>query len=244
MLKLQSETIKQEIKQALHQGLGTPISDIELEQHIEAMSKIEMMDKYLSITGEKITSTEICKAVEQIFGIDLDMVVVLDKGMAGALPVSATTFFDTPMKSQSRVAMDTYLEKHGNDLTGGEIRVMLNRIFGINLDGIAALGEKRISLFSKGQWVVRNEKDLFIVHTGTEDIDVKVLPTEYFTEHTGLDMLPEDLQKALVNLGFYYDEKIGSYYFCEANGHAVADKFKGQTLGEITEIIDKYFLFI
>ncbi|WP_245827663.1 hypothetical protein [Paenisporosarcina indica] len=241
-MEFKPDSIKQEIKKTLQQELVIQVSDSELNQQIEAMTKIELMDKYLSSHEEKITSSEICKAVYQIFGIDLDVVVVLDKGIKELVQVSPLTNFDNSLTSNSRVAIDLHLKRSGNDLTGGEVRAMLNRVFGINLDGIAALENKRISLFSKGQWVVQNDKDLFIVHTGTDDLDVKVLPTDYFYELTGLDELPDQLQQALIHLGFHYDEKIGSYYFCDVNGHAIADKFKGQTLGAIREIIEKNYL--
>ena len=232
------------MKQELRQDKLESFAASKLNQHVEAISKTELMDKYLKSLEEKITSSEICKAVDQVFGIDLDQVVVLDKGIKELVQVSMLTSFGIPVTSKSRAAIDLHLKQHGSDLTGEEVRTMLNQIFGINLNGISALESQRISLFSKGQWVVHHEKDLFIVHTGTDDIDVRVMPTDYFTEHTGLDRLPDSLQQALLDIGFHYNEKIGTYYFCEVNGHAVPDKFKGQTLGAISEIIDKNYSYL
>lgn len=209
----------------------------------KVMSKTELMDEYLS-SQEKITSSEICKVVDQVFGIDLDQVVILDKKIKELAQVSLLTKFGVPVTSKSKFAIDLHLKQQGNDLTGEEVRTMLNQIFGINLNGISALDSQRISLFSKGQWVVHNDKDLFIVHTGTDDIDVKVMPTDYFTEHTGLDRLPDSLQQALLDIGFHYNEKIGTYYFCDVNGYSVPDKFKGQTLGAIAEIIDRNYSYM
>ena len=118
---------------------------------------------------------------------------------------------------------------------------MLNQNFGINLLAIDALEQERISLYSKGQWVVQNDRDLFIVYTGSDDVDVKVFPTKYFTEQTGLDVLPSDLQHLLSRIGFHYDKKMQSYYFANPTGQAVSDQFKGQTIGAIVEVIHRLY---
>ena len=57
-------------------------------------------------------------------------------------------------------------------------------------------------------------------------------------------MLPDDLQHALANLGFHYDEKMRGSYFANANGQAVPDKFKGQTFGAIIEVINRLYSHI
>ena len=72
-------------------------------------------------------------------------------------------------------------------MTGVDIRGMINQIFGINLNGVSSLEGAGISLYSKGQWVLQSDKDLFVVYTGSGDLDVKVFPTEYFTKQTGLE---------------------------------------------------------
>ncbi|HSO57567.1 MAG TPA: hypothetical protein VLQ66_04950 [Paenisporosarcina sp.] len=209
------------------------------------MTKIEIMDKYLSSLIEKISTSEICKIVYEVFGIDLDIVLVLDKGITYSRQVPSLTNIDTSISSsQARVAIDSYLNQYGNDMTGVEIRNMLNHIFGINLDGISSLERERISLYSKGQWIIQNDKDLFLVRTGTKDVYVEVVPTEYFSKQTGLEMLPDDLQHALANLGFQYDEKIKGSSFANPNGQALPDKFKGQTFGAIIEVINRLYSHI
>lgn len=192
------------------------------------MTKIEMMDKYLS--SSEISTSEICTIVNKIFGIDLDDVSILhNKHTESANTIDA------------RATIDIYIDQDEKKMTGEEIRNMLNQIFGINLNAIAALEQERISLYSKGQWVVKNDKDLFIVYTGIEDIDVKVLPTKYFTEQTGLEVLPSELQRILSSIGFYYDKEIQSYYFANPTGKAVTDDFKAQTIGAIVEVIHKFY---
>lgn len=200
------------------------------------MTKIDIMDKYLSSLDEKINTSEICKVVYKVFGIDLDTVSMLH-----TRNTESTNNNDTSNTSQSRTTIDMYLNHYGKKITGVEIRSMLNQIFGINLNAIAELEKERISLYSKGQWVVQNDKDLFIVYTGMDDVDVKVLPTEYFTNKTGLDVLPSELQRLLSSYGYYYDERIQSYYFANPTGEAVSDDFKGQTIAGIVKVIRKFY---
>ena len=235
MLKLTSHSIEQEVKKALIKELHVQISDSDLDMKIEAMSKSEVMDIYIDSLEEKMSSSKICKIVYEVFGIDLDLALVLNKGVKVLVQNHTSTL------SPSRVAIDTYLNQHENVLTGRDIRQMINQLLGINLDGIASLEREKISLYSKGQWIVQNEQALFIVQTSIDDVDVQVLPTEYFSEQTGLEMLPEDLQLSLSNLGFRYDDKIQGFNFVNANGLAVPDAFKGKTIGAIIDVIHKLY---
>ncbi|TQR18715.1 hypothetical protein FG384_15720 [Psychrobacillus vulpis] len=202
------------------------------------MSKIELMDRYIYSFEEQISSSEICKFVDTVFGINLESVLVLDKK---SLQAPSSNNMDQSTMSPSRTVIDSYLDLAKHKMTGMEIRKMLNQIFGINLDGISALEKERISLFSKGQWVVQNAKDLFIIHTGIEDVDVTVLPSIYFMEHSGLEGLPSELQNSLSHLGYNHDKKIRGYYFSNPSGMAVTDQFKGQTIGAIIEVIRKSY---
>ncbi|KMY48660.1 hypothetical protein [Peribacillus loiseleuriae] len=201
------------------------------------MTKAEMMDKYFDSYGKRISSAEICKAVDSIFKINLDEIPILSKEMEGAVGVS----FSTGNVLASREAMDVRLNQYDKEITGAEIRKVINEILGVNLDAISSLEGARISLYSKGQWVVQHEKDLFVVDTGAGDVDVKVYPTNYFTEQTGLVKLPTDLQHSLTSIGYSYDEKIGSYYFSNPTGEAVPDAFKGKTIGAILKVIQYSF---
>lgn len=205
--------IKEGVKKTLRRGLMGEFPNTQLDDQIEGMTKVEMMDNYFDSYEEKIRSSVICKVVNQVFKFDLD-----------AMPLS-------------RATIDSYLDHYEKKVTGSEIRKMVNQIFGINLDGIASLEKARISLYSKDQWVVQNDNDLFVIYTGTGDVDVKVFPTEYFTDQTGIEELPNNLQQSLKSLGYSYDEKIGSYYFSNPTGEAVPDVFKGKTIKAIIEVI-------
>lgn len=196
------------------------------------MKKAEMMDKYLDSYGKGISSSEICHVVDLVFKINLDKTPILSKGKEEVDGISSST---------GREVIDSYLNQYDRDITGAEIRKIINEIFGVNLEGISSLEGARISLYSKGQWIVQHEKDLIVVYTGASDVDVKVFPTNYFTEQTGLVALPSDLQHALTSIGYHFDEKIDSYYFSNPTGEAVPDTFKGKTIGAIRGVIQHSF---
>ncbi|MDQ8736452.1 hypothetical protein [Paenibacillus sp. LHD-38] len=180
------------------------------------MSKAEAMDNLMESYLEGISSSEVFNIIRQVYKFDLEST------LAPVMP---------------RAAMDAYLEQSGNKVTGAEIRKMVNQAFSINLDALSALEGAKISLFSKNQWMVQHEKDLFEVHTGTGDVDVKISPTNYFIAQTGSGELPHDLINALITLGYRYEENIGSYYFSNPMGEPVPDAFKGQTMMAIKRVI-------
>lgn len=201
-----------------------------IEKDPEVMKKVDIMDKFFDSYQGKITSSEICRIVKSIFKFDLETKPVLSKELVAAGEVS-------PSESTAKMAIDSGLAQYGKTVSGTEVRKLINQIFGINLDAISSLDGSRISLFSKDQWVLRQEQDLFVVYTGSGDVDVKIFPTDYFTERTGLKELPENLQQSLTSIGFYFDEKVGSYYYSNPSGKAIPDAFKGQTIGAILKVI-------
>ncbi|MDN7227268.1 hypothetical protein QWY22_03345 [Planococcus liqunii] len=196
-----------------------------------ALTKVAWMDQRIAST-EKIDGPTICTVIREVYGLDLSKAPLLDKDFEKRVTALVPNTSDL-----SAAAVDLYIEESRKPQTGPEVRALLNHIFGTNLEGISQLHERRISLYSKDQWIVQNEKDLFIVHTGKNDIDVKVIPTPYFIEKTGTQQLPEDLQQALRNLGFTYDEEIGAYYYANPSGQSVPDPFKRQTMGAIHQTI-------
>jgi hypothetical protein len=226
--------IKEVVKITLKKELGNRHSYTDLDDQIEVMTKVEMMDKYFESHGKEINSSEICRVIHSIFGFDLDAMPILFKVTEEQLEKHSITGDTIPL---SRIVIDSFLEQHGKEATAAEIRGMINQIIGTNLEGISALEGSRISLFSKGQWIVRSDKDLVVVHTGPGDVDARIFPTNYFTEQTGLEDLPNDLQHSLTSLGYNYNEKIRSYYYSNPTGKAVPDSFKGQTLGAIIKVI-------
>ncbi|PYF07920.1 hypothetical protein [Ureibacillus chungkukjangi] len=197
------------------------------------LKKIEIMDDYID-TQDVTTSSEICSIVNSVFGFDLETKPILSKEFleSGELPLS---------NSPAKYAIDLGIAKHGGNISGAEIRQLINGIFGINLDAISSLDGSRISLFSKEQWIMQQKNDLFVVHTGFADVDVKIFPTDYFIEQTGLTTLPDELQQELTKLGFSYDENIGSFYYSNPTGEAIQDSFKGQTIGSVLKVIQNSY---
>lgn len=212
----------------------------ELEQRRRQMNKAGLMDAYLQSFDQDLTGDVIHEVVQQLFGLDLDHALLLPEAereiSAAAERQSAGTQTDgcTPLP---REIIDSKLADCGRRLAGPEIRRLLNQLFGVNLDAISALDKAKISLFSKGQWIVRKDQDLFVVYTGEGDVDVSVYPTAYFREQTGMNGLPEDLQQALTDLGYHPDMERKSYYYANPDGQAVPDAFKGQTMGAIMAAI-------
>lgn len=185
------------------------------------MTKAEAMDNLMDSYKERFSASEILTIIRQVFKLDLESVSELP-----ALP---------------RAALDAYLEQVGNKVTGAEIRKMVNQTFSINLDALSALERAKISLFSKNQWMVRHDNDLFAVHTGAGDIDVRISPTDYFMEQTASKALPADLINALVALGYRREENLGSCYFSNSAGEPVPDAFKGQTMMAIKKVIQQSY---
>lgn len=206
------------VKTSLKKDIGGKYSDTEMDAQIEAMTKAEIMDRYFDSFEEKIDHSEIFHFIKSIFHIDLDNKPVMTENDLSSV-------------------IDSNMNQEEEKIAGAKIRSIINQIFGINLDAISALDGARISLYSKDQWVLQHDKDLFVVHTGNDDIDVRIYPTKYFTEQTGLETLPKDLQHSLSKMGFYYDEKTRSYYYANPSGEAVPDAFKGQTMGTILNTI-------
>ncbi|MWV46350.1 hypothetical protein GRF59_22355 [Paenibacillus sp. HJL G12] len=207
------------------------------------MNKAQLMDACLHSFQGEVTGEVIHKIVLQIFEIDLDNASLLTEAEKEALAAAQDTQTEIGTKASSfssmlpRHVLDSQLAAHGKLRTGPEIRIMLNQLFGVNLDAISSLEKARISLFSKGQWIVQQDHDLFVVYTGEGDVDVKVYPTAYFLEKTGMAGLPEDLQQALNSLGYHIDEETNGFYYADAEGQAVPDAFKGQTMGAIMATI-------
>ncbi|WML53220.1 hypothetical protein RCG17_00420 [Neobacillus sp. PS3-12] len=211
------------VKTSLKKDFGENFSHQELDAQIEAMTKAEIMDKYFNTFEEKIDHSVVFRFIQSIFHFDLDN-----------KPVNTE-------KDLSSAVIDSFLYEEEEKITGAKIRSIINQIFGINLDAISALDGAKISLYSKDQWVLQHDKDLFVVHTGNDDIDVRIYPTKYFTEETGLETLPKDLQHSLSKMGFYYDEKTRSYYYRNPSEEAVPDAFKGQTMGTVLNTIKQSY---
>ncbi|MDW0112852.1 hypothetical protein QT711_06615 [Sporosarcina saromensis] len=196
---------------------------------IDDMPKVNIMDMYVSTFKFPIDGKQICQCVKEVFGIQIDSKYVLPKKRD--LRADYVCGFNVRL-------IDNYLKELQNQLTGQEIRLLINDIFGINLDAIDSLEKTQISLYSKGQWIVQQASDLFVVHTGIGDIDAWVLPTDYYIEQTGLKELPVQLQQNLASIGYEYNSDIQGMYYCNPTGEAVEDAFKGRTMRAILSCID------
>lgn len=184
---------------------------------------VEALDACLEPIGTEITSSEICEAVNSVFGIDIDLAAVLHPDYADLV--------------HPRAAIEKYLKQDGTGTDGAEIRTMIKLLFGINLVGIAELYKDRIALYSKNQWIVKNDQALFLVHTGKKDIDVKILSTPYFQEQTNLSEMPLSLQQALAPLGYSFNEKEQTLDYIDPDGQPVSGQFKVQTMKTIANIV-------
>ncbi|MCA0972130.1 hypothetical protein LCM20_16100 [Halobacillus litoralis] len=211
----------------------------------QSVPQAEAMDLYLEKLEPRIDGRDLRFTVREVFGINLQAVSDLEAGkQVKEYPdyiKDALGQEDLLSLSKSEV-MDLYVEALQGELSGPEIRTLINDIFGINLDGISRLEKSGISLFSKEQWIMQGERDLFAVYTGLNDVDVYIKPTAYFTEQTGMEQLPEELQQLLEEVGYWYNEDLGEYYYEHPDGESVPDAFKGQTLGTLAQYIQQEYL--
>ncbi|ARJ38632.1 hypothetical protein SporoP8_06975 [Sporosarcina ureae] len=229
----------QNIVKSSHQ-LDTRISETELLDYISKLAKIDVMDMYIDQYKykDKVTSPVIYEAIAQAFKFHLERVPVLTTEKIGTFVIPPLTDLKTCSSLPSQVILDLYLAHHNHHVTGDEVRTMINHYFGMNLVGIDGLGKTRISLYSKGQWLVKDDLDLFVIHTGTMDVDVKIYCTDYFMARTGSKNIPIELQQSLASLGYSYNAQVDAYYYSNPSGLTVSNAFKGKTIDAIIELTD------
>lgn len=194
--------------------------------------KTERMDAIIRNSSGALDGDKICRIVYEAFGIDYCKVPVLEKEIGMLMKED---------DNASTAAIDYYLATRENATDGPSIRNMMNELFGTNLEGIAALSRTRISLYSKGQWIARKDGDLFEIHTGFEDVDVKVIPSAFFTAQTGFHKLPDSLEQALGALGYTFNYQISAFYYYNPEGRSVPDHFKRQTVNAIIAVTNEHY---
>lgn len=234
------------VMKAVRVGLGADAKSAEVDGIIEKMPKTEVMDYYLTSFGKKVKGNEVRQAVEEIFDIDLNHVSKMDYGSKLAIYPAAvmeslrvslneepkSTLQDGRIMDMAKnEVMDRYMKEHDYSLTGAESRNLINQIFGVNLTGISTLEHMQLAVSSKGQWIVKSDRDLFVLESSLDDVDVSIYTTPYFNEVTGSDQLPESLKNKLMNLGFTYNEEANLLYYKNPTGESVPDAFKGQVMG-------------
>jgi len=190
----------------------------------ERLPKIAQLDSWINGL-DRPNAEEIIRFVDEVFKVDLNKMPLLSRQSDPDLT--------------SVAAIEACLRRAQDRPSAADIRGAINQTFGINLDALSALEGKRISLFSKRQWMVRDGSDLFAVRTGDGDADVSVCPTAYMLERLDPGELP--LLEPLSELGYSRNDSDGSYSYASPDGSAVADSFKGRTMAAIMGAIrDKY----
>lgn len=246
----------QKVMNVLRVSLGVDKHSTEKDEIIHAMNKAEVMNRYLPSQGKKLKGNEVRKSVELIFNIDLDLISKQGIGTTVSsydqavmetlrqnlgLNKNDTERDEDIMAMKKNHVMDRYSKMHGYKLSGEEYRVLINQIYGVNLDGIASLEHAQVAIHSKGQWILKSDQDLIILRSSLDDVEVFVAPTDYYTNLTGSTELPDSLIAKLSSMGFTYDEPTNAYYYANPTGESIPDAFKGQTLGTIVGTIKTEF---
>lgn len=240
------------VMEAVRVGLGENAKSTKVDHVINKMPKIEVMDYYLVSLGKKLKGNEVRRAVEEVFFVDLNTVSKKDYGskldvysddIMKSLRVSlkekptSKAKDEKIMNMSKNKVMDRYLKEHGYVLTGVESRILINSIYGVNLQGISNLEYLQIAIYSKGQWIIKSDKDLFLLKSSLDDVDVSIETTPYFKELTGSDQLPTSLKSKFLEMGFTYREDTNLLYYKDPAGNSVPDQFKGIVIGHLIQTI-------
>lgn len=248
----QDAKYSKKVMRAVRESLGADAKSTKVDGLIEKMPKVEAMDRYLASFSKKLKGQEVRLAVEEIFEVDLDIISKNNYGSQlaiypeGVMQTLRASFKEAPtftkqdariMKLKKNDVMDRYIKEHDYKLSGAESRILINQIFGVNLDGISTLEHSQLAISSKGQWILKSDTDLFILESSLDDVDVSVYATPYFEQVTGSNELPESLKTKLMSLGFTYKQESSLLYYKNPTGESVPDAFKGQVLGIIVGTI-------
>lgn len=217
------------------------------------MPKVEVMDRYLESTG-KLKGKEIREAIKDIFGADLNYISEKNYGsklsiyhvsVMESLRISLNVDFNSTeldaqiMAMTKNEVMDRFIEVHDFSLSGAQIRVLINQIFGVNLDGISGLEHLRISIYSKGLWILQGDTDLFVVSSSLDDVELYVASTDYFKANSG-NKLPDSLKQKLISIGFSYDADLDQFVYRNPANESVPDAFKGQVIGSVVGTVMEF----
>lgn len=232
--------------------LGVDKHSTELDSQISSMKQVDVLDIHLTSLGKNVTGKKIRNAVKDVFKIDLDSISKNNYGskltsydssimetLRQTLGGTATsTELDEQIMNMSKAkVMDKYIDFNKNTLTAVQERTVINQIFGVNLEGISGLEYAQLSINSKGQWVIQNDNDLFVVSSSLDDVSVYVGVTDYFTQLTGSNDIPDSLKESLLALGYTYNEETNQLTYTNPSGESVPDAFKGQTMGIVVNAI-------
>lgn len=240
------------VMETVRLSLDVDAYSTELDRQINVMSQVTAMDKYLVSFGDKLEGSEVREAVNEVFNINLNTISEMNYGsklsiypvfimesVRESLNISPdSTELDAQIMNMPKAEiMDRHIQVHGNSLTGAENRVLINEIFGVNLDGISGAEHGQLSINSKGQWIIQNDNDLFVISSSLDDVSLYVNTTDYFKELTGSSEVPDSLRAKLISYGFIYDEVSGQLTYTNPTGESAPDAFKSQTIGAIVTTI-------
>ncbi|WP_237150314.1 hypothetical protein [Planococcus maritimus] len=243
---LQEANYSEKVMRAVSETMGMDADSYDAISIINQLPKIKVWEYYLASFGQKVKGNEVRCAVKDIFDIDLDLVSKNDYGSKLVIypaPVMETlrvslkqeptsTKKDELIMSMSKnEVMDRYIKQSNYALTGAQLSLLVNQIFGVNLMGISSLEGKQLAINSKGQWIVKGEQDLVLLESSLDDVDVFVYAGPYLEELTGTKALPEALIVKLTAIGFVYQEENDRLYYRNPTGESVPDAFKGQVIG-------------
>lgn len=248
----QQTKYSKKVMEAVRVALGEDTKSTQKDSAIDKLSKTAVMDYYLASFGKKLKGNEVRRAAEEVFSIDLNTISEMNYGsklsiysddIMESLRVSlkeaptSKTKDDQIMDMSKNEVMDRYIKEHDYALTGAENRLLITNIYGVNLQGISNLEYLQIAIHSKGQWIIKSDKDLFVLKSSLDDVDVSISTTPYFKEVTGSDQLPTSLKNQFLDMGFTYTEETNLLYYKDPAGNSVPDQFKGQVIGLLAKTV-------
>jgi hypothetical protein len=189
-------------------------------------SKALQMNELLDKLEGNLNAEAIGIIIKNTYGIDLGRITLLPGIMLEDQEPA-------PSKTNEPDALRRIWEQGGRPKDGPAIRELVNKCFGVNLDAISALDGKGISLFSKGQWILKGNKDWIELHTGEGDRTVTINAASGWRELHGDDALPAELAEALIQLGYTPNSDGNRFNHVSTDGSAVPDAFKGATIAAI-----------
>ncbi|MCM3748353.1 hypothetical protein M3223_13435 [Paenibacillus pasadenensis] len=245
-----------DVMSALRAHLGEEPASTTADETINNIPKAQVMDTYLSSKGNPNDRALIWESVDKIFWFSLDKMSENNEGnllssynvevmqhVRNALSGDSnnSTLDSQIMSMKKNDVMEKFLESYGSTITGADARRIINYIFGVNLDGISALERSRLTLYSKGDYELLTPTDIFIVSSNKGDVSLFVGVTEYFTQQTGLDSLPQGIATYLEELGFALNPETKKHEYHNSTAESVSDPFKGQVIFPVVNYIKDHY---
>ncbi|PLS18915.1 hypothetical protein CVD28_00505 [Bacillus sp. M6-12] len=154
----------------------------------------------------------------------------------------------TAIAGAGAILIPTLISSYGKTMdkraTMRDFSKIVNEVYGVHLTGINSLKHSRVSLFAKGQWILRHKTDLVVVQTSEGNKELNISLTDYFVERTGLSEFPLEIQESLHFLGMSYNEEERAFSYQDPNGGAVSDIFIGKALKAVTTVIQNSYAII